>query len=88
MMTDDDAIREKMIDWRGELADTRARAAHIGTRIVIGADDRPSSIFRGPTIHEVVWADPRGSLACPTCEDGMRTIASPQRCRQCVLGGL
>jgi hypothetical protein len=64
------------VDYRGTLADERVRAAHIGARVIVGADDRPASV------------DPRGSLACPTCEDGVRTIVYPVRCRDCVLGGL
>ena len=29
--------------------------------------------------------DRRGMWACPTCDDGLRTIDSPVQCRQCIL---
>lgn len=44
--------------------------------------------LRGDARYDRPVEDRRGPNACPTCRDGIVTIASPSRCRECVRGGL
>jgi len=52
--------------------DEKARAERAGITIRVSED----------------WdrIDPR--VACPTCDDGIRTVSYPRRCRECIKGGL
>jgi hypothetical protein len=62
-----------------ELMSERLHARALGIALRVSADqDRPEGYGR----------DPRGRLACPTCEDGLVTILTPRRCRECAKGGL
>lgn len=79
----------------------RARALGIALRVSVAADRTTDPLPRGwpaaPTGPAIIWptvarvsaaADPRGPNACPTCEDGLRTIETPNRCRECMRAGL
>lgn len=72
----------------------RARALGITLRVTENADrvnGRPDAIIPAswrPVEDRPATRDPRGPNACPTCDDGIRTIETPARCRACVKGGL
>lgn len=79
------------------IGDDRARASALGIALHISeAADRVTDPLPAawpeyvgelrPLISESI--DSRGPYACPTCADGIRTIESPARCRECVKAGL
>ena len=55
----------------------KVRAKRAGITIRVSEDwDRVSADRRDPRV------------ACPTCDDGIRTVSYPRRCRECTKGGL
>lgn len=85
------------------IGDDVARAKVLGIALRVNAaadritDPLPAEwpAATGPTVtrptvarYSLARRDWRGPAACPTCDDGLRTIESPARCRECVKGGL
>lgn len=65
------------MDVMEPVADQVARATLIGVTVRASeAEDRVPADTRRP------------GTACPTCDDGIRTITYPYRCKACVQEGL